>query len=176
VSAQPRARLHAFAGDAASDAALAQAVPASREVVRFVGVHLVRPTAGPTCATPPQRRNGIKKRLKDRVLRTGAPWRDLPERVGPCAAAWSRFRRWTAAGVWARVLAALQRGADLSGKLDFETHYVDGTVVRADHHAAGAVGGQADEALGRSGGGFSTKGPPAGRRRGQADGGRALRR
>jgi transposase len=37
------------------------------------------------------------------------------------------------------------------------THYVDGTVVRAHQHAAGAVGGQADEALGRSRGGFSTK-------------------
>jgi hypothetical protein len=54
------------------------------------------------------------------------------------------------------VLAALQRDVDLSGKLDWETHYVDGTIVRAHQHAAGAVG-QADEALGRSRGGFSTK-------------------
>ena len=48
------------------------------------------------------------------------------------------------------------------GRLDWGTHYVDGTyvdatVVRAHQHAAGAVGGQASEALGRSGGGFSTK-------------------
>jgi transposase len=41
--------------------------------------------------------------------------------------------------------------------LDWATHYVDGTVVRAHQHAAGAVGGQAAEALGRSRGGFSTK-------------------
>ena len=99
------------------------------------------------------------------VLRTGAPWRDLPERFGPWATAWSRFRRWTAAGVWTRVLAVLQRAADAAGRLDWATHYVDGTVVRAHargvaQHAAGAVGavgGQAGEALGRSRGGFSTK-------------------
>ena len=91
------------------------------------------------------------------VLRTGAPWRDLPERFGPWSTAWNRFRRWTAAGVWARVLASLQRTADAEGRLDWATHYVDGTVVRAHQHAAGAVGGQHREALGRSRGGFSTK-------------------
>ena len=81
------------------------------------------------------------------VLRTGAPWRDLPERFGPWSTAWSRFRRWTAAGVWASVLEALQRAADGAGELDWETHYVDGAVVRAHQHAAGAAGGQEDEAL-----------------------------
>jgi transposase len=91
------------------------------------------------------------------VLRTGAPWRDLPERFGPWSTAWNRFRRWTAAGVWARVLAVLQRAADRAGRLDWTTHFVDGTVVRAHQHAAGAVGGQAQEALGRSRGGVSTK-------------------
>ena len=91
------------------------------------------------------------------VLRTGAPWRDLPERFGPWSTAWSRFRRWTAAGIWPRVLDVLQQDADIAGQLDWETHYVDGTVVRAHQHAAGAVGGQEHEALGRSRGGFSTK-------------------
>ncbi len=91
------------------------------------------------------------------VLRTGAPWRDLPARFGPWATAWSRFRRWTAAGVWPRIVAALQRLADRGGRIDWTTHYVDGTVVRAHQHAAGAVGGQDHEALGRSRGGFSTK-------------------
>lgn len=91
------------------------------------------------------------------VLRTGAPWRDLPERFGPWATAWSRFRRWTAAGIWTRVLAVLQRDADAAGEIDWATHFVDGTVVRAHQHAAGAVGGQEHEALGRSRGGFSTK-------------------
>ena len=91
------------------------------------------------------------------VLRTGAPWRDLPDRFGPWSTAWSRFRRWAAAGVWEQLLAALQRAADRAGHLDWATHYVDGTVVRAHQHAAGAAGGQEHEALGRSRGGFSTK-------------------
>jgi transposase len=55
------------------------------------------------------------------------------------------------------VLDALRREADQRGRLDWETHFVDGTVVRAHQHAAGTHGGQADEALGRSRGGFSTK-------------------
>jgi hypothetical protein len=38
------------------------------------------------------------------VLRTGAPWRDLPEYFGSWSTAYSRFRRWTQAGVWQRVL------------------------------------------------------------------------
>jgi transposase len=91
------------------------------------------------------------------VLRTGAPWRDLPERFGPWSTAWSRFRRRMGAGVWSRVLEALQRRADAEGCLDWTTHFLDGTVVRAHQHAAGAVGGQDKEALGRSRGGFSTK-------------------
>lgn len=91
------------------------------------------------------------------VLRTGAPWRDLPERFGPWSTAWSRFRRWTAAGVWPRVLEALQQTADRDGRLDWQTHHVDGTVVRAHQHAAGAGGGHVDQALGWSRGGFSTK-------------------
>jgi transposase len=100
------------------------------------------------------------------TLRTGAPWRDLPERFGPWHTVASRFYRWVAAGVWVRVLAALQRAADAAGALDWRTHYVDGTVIRAHQHAAGAhkgtrcrrtVAETADEALGRSRGGFSTK-------------------
>jgi transposase len=99
------------------------------------------------------------------ALRTGAPWRDLPERFGPWHTVASRFYRWAAAGVWARALAALQRRADLAGALDWRTRFVDGTVIRAHQHAAGArkgaryrrAGAPADEALGRSRGGFSPK-------------------
>jgi hypothetical protein len=54
------------------------------------------------------------------------------------------------------VLEAVQRAADQDGRLDWATHYVDGTVIRAHQHAAGAVGGQQGEALGRSRGGFPT--------------------
>src|SRR2546430_9231575 len=74
-------------------------------------------------------------------LATGAPWRDLPERYGPWQTVYTRFRRWTRAGVWERLFAAVQRQADAAGALDWEVHFVDGTVVRAHQHAAGAKGG-----------------------------------
>jgi transposase len=89
---------------------------------------------------------------------TGAPWRDLPERYGPWQTIASRFYRWREAGVWDRILAAVQQLADAEGRLDWDVHYVDGTTVRAHQHAAGARGGDAaTEALGRGRGGFSTK-------------------
>lgn len=75
------------------------------------------------------------------VLRTGSPWRSLPERYGSWKTVSSRFYRWQKAGVWERVLADLQRRADADGRLDWTLHFVDGTVVRAHQHAAGAKGG-----------------------------------
>jgi transposase len=90
-------------------------------------------------------------------LATGAPWRDLPEHYGPWHTISSRFYRWQRAGIWARVLAALQHDADRHGQVDWSVHFVDSTIVRAHQHAAGAKAGQAGEALGRSRGGFSTK-------------------
>jgi transposase len=74
-------------------------------------------------------------------LATGAPWRDLPERYGPSASVYTRFWRWTRAGVWDRLFAAVQRQADAAGQIDWELHFVDGTVVRAHQHAAGGKGG-----------------------------------
>ena len=74
-------------------------------------------------------------------LATGAPWRDLPERYGPWQTVYTRFRRWTRAGVWDQIFAAVQRQADAAGELDCELHFVDGTVIRAHQHAAGAKGG-----------------------------------
>jgi transposase len=75
------------------------------------------------------------------VLRTGAPWRDLPKEHGSWSTAASRFYRWRIAGIWDRVLAALQADADARGDLDWLLHHLDGSVVRAHQHAAGAKGG-----------------------------------
>ena len=72
------------------------------------------------------------------VLRTGAPWRDLPERYGPVGTVSSRFYRWCQSGLWQRILSALQAQADARGEIDWDLHFVDATIVRAHQHAAGA--------------------------------------
>ena len=81
--------------------------------------------------------NGIRWRL-----RTGAPWRDLPERYGKWETVYSRFRRWQQKGVWQRLLEAVQAEEDAAGNVDWNLHFVDGSVVRAHPHAAGAKRGQ----------------------------------
>jgi transposase len=75
------------------------------------------------------------------IVRTGSPWRCLPERYGSWKTISSRFYRWQRAGIWDRVLAALQRRAAGEGRLDWSLHFVDSTIVRAHQHAAGAKGG-----------------------------------
>jgi transposase len=72
------------------------------------------------------------------ILRTGAPWRDLPARYGPVGTVSSRFYRWRASGVWDRIPAALQAAAEAAGEIDWDLHHVDATVIRAHQHAAGA--------------------------------------
>lgn len=98
------------------------------------------------------------------VIRTGAPWRDIPTAYGPWSTAYSRFRRWRDSGLWRRLLERLHGHLHLRGLLDWSFHMLDGTVVRAHQHAAGAplhelesAQRAAAEALGRSRGGLSTK-------------------
>ena len=68
------------------------------------------------------------------VLRTGAPWRDLPPAFGNWNSVFVRFNRWSRKGVWESLFKAL---ADP----DFEHVMIDATIVRAHQHAAGAKGG-----------------------------------
>lgn len=75
------------------------------------------------------------------IVRTGAPWRDLPERYGSWKTANSRFYRWRDSGLWQRILEGLQAVADAAGKVDWSLHHMDGTIIRAHQHAAGAKGG-----------------------------------
>jgi transposase len=65
------------------------------------------------------------------IGKTGAPWRDLPERFGDWNKTFRRFDRWSKKGVWQRVFEALQDP-------DLEWLILDSTVVRAHPHAAGA--------------------------------------
>jgi transposase len=71
-------------------------------------------------------------------LRTGAPWRDLPERFGPWQTVYDRFRRWRTDGTLDRILEALQLRLDRQGRLDWDLWCVDGTSIRAARAAAGA--------------------------------------
>ena len=85
------------------------------------------------------------------IAKTGAPWRDLPERFGKWNSVFQRFNRWCKAGVFQAIMEKLQ-DPDLGVLL------LDSTIIRAHQHAAGAEGSTAEEeALGRSRGGFSTK-------------------
>jgi transposase len=75
------------------------------------------------------------------ILRTGAPWRDLPDRDGPWRTVASRFYRWQQAGIWSQLLAAVHAPADAEGQITWDLHDLDGTMIRAHQHAAGATQG-----------------------------------
>jgi|TARA_B100001964_G_scaffold186962_1_gene207796 transposase len=68
-------------------------------------------------------------------VRTGAPWRDLPEAFGNWNSAFRRFRRWAERGVFERLFEAL------SDQPDFEYAMIDGTIVSVHQKASGAKGG-----------------------------------
>jgi transposase len=71
------------------------------------------------------------------VLRSGAHWRDLPERYGKWKSLHKRFSRWAKAGVWERVFEALI--ADPKN----DHLMLDATLVRAHQQAATGKGGRA---------------------------------
>jgi transposase len=75
------------------------------------------------------------------VLRTGAPWDDLPARYGTRSTVSSRYERWRTDGVWDRIYETVKAQAAAAGDLNWELHHVDATVVRAHQHAAGAKKG-----------------------------------
>ena len=64
------------------------------------------------------------------IARSGALWRDLPERFGPWNSIYQRFRRWAKAGVWQDVFDKLQEP-------DLDWLMIDSTTVRAHQHSAG---------------------------------------
>jgi transposase len=65
------------------------------------------------------------------ILRTGCPWRDLPERYGPYTTVYNRFNRWRKAGIWDRMMDAIVKAHD--GKVQM----IDSSIVRVHQHASG---------------------------------------
>lgn len=102
--------------------------------------------------------NGILFRV-----RTGVPWRDVPERYGPWETLYQRFARWEEDGTWARIEAYLQTRADAAGELDWRGH-ADSSVVRAHQHAAGAQKGGSIRRNRRAGRAWAARGAGSPRR------------
>ena len=69
------------------------------------------------------------------VLRTGMPWRDLPERYGPYTTAYNRFNRWSQRGIWKQIFDTL------ASKSRDSLYLIDSTIVKAHRAASGAKGG-----------------------------------
>ena len=64
------------------------------------------------------------------IARSGAPWRDLPERFGNWNSVYQRFRRWARTGVWQRIFQELQEP-------DLDWVMIDSSIVRAHQSASG---------------------------------------
>jgi transposase len=84
------------------------------------------------------------------VLRSGAPWRDLPEECGPYTTCYNRFVRWRRAGVWRRIMNAL------AGAQDAAVQMIDTSIVRVHQHGA-CVTRNKRQSMGRSRGGLTSK-------------------
>ena len=93
---------------------------------------------------PPERTGGKGKPRKDNrmmlnamvwLARSGAPWRDLPERYGSWKSVYTRFRKWVDDGILENVFKTFALEAELT-ELS-----IDSTIVRAHQHSAGAKKG-----------------------------------
>jgi len=74
-------------------------------------------------------------------LRTGAPWRDLPERYGPHTTVYNRYVRWGERGIWQGVFEAL------ATECEDALIFVDSSIVKAHRAASGAKGGSFNKVL-----------------------------
>jgi transposase len=96
------------------------------------------PLPAKTGRPPTDRRQVVEAILW--ILRTGAPWRDLPEDdFGPWETVYGLFNGWNANGTLDKVLQRLPANMIDAGELDGQLWCIDGTIVRA-HRCAGGGG------------------------------------
>jgi transposase len=84
------------------------------------------------------------------VLRSGAPWRDLPGAFGPYTTCYNRFVRWRRAGVWSRIIEALAAAHDAAVQM------IDTSIVRVHQHGA-CIKRNQRQLMGRSRGGLTSQ-------------------
>ena len=91
---------------------------------------------------PAESRRGRPPKIRNRdvlegilyILRTGTPWRDVPQEYGAWHTIYMRWQRWVERSVWWNTLMVLKR----LKRIDLPLVFLDSTVVRAHQHAAGA--------------------------------------
>ena len=75
------------------------------------------------------------------ILRTGAPWRDLPERYGPRTTVYNRYVRWGERGVWKGIFNALAE------EVEDSFLFIDASIVKAHRAASGSKRGNWQKVL-----------------------------
>lgn len=65
------------------------------------------------------------------ICRTGAPWKDMPERYPPYQTCHRYYQLWVEADVWNKLLWNLARDLRERGKLDLTECFIDGTFASA---------------------------------------------
>jgi transposase len=98
----------------------------------------------PLIPEPKRRKDGKGRPWRDRrevlngilyILRTGAPWADLPERYPPYQTCHRRFQQWVKSGVMRGVLEALAEDLRVRGGFDLREAFIDGTFSPAKRGA-----------------------------------------
>ena len=103
---------------------------------------------GPLLAKDSRETRG-RKRKDDRlmfngilwILKTGAPWRDLPPEFGPWKTVHKRFLQWAKLEIWDKLLKTLSTNADV------ELIIIDTSFVKLHQHGSGAKGGTSTKTL-----------------------------
>ena len=81
------------------------------------------------------------------ILRTGAPWKDLPPRYGAYQTVHRRFQHWVRSGVLEQVLLAVAQDLKDRSGLDLRECFIDGTFVPAKKGGAASGKPSAEKAL-----------------------------